>query len=386
MAPSATIVECHLPRRVVTGRGAARSAVDICRAAGWQRVFVVGDAGVAAAGLLARVADPLAAARMLVGTVADVPAEPPFDAVDALSARIVAAAADAVIGVGGGSVMDATKVAAVVAAHGGRAADRAGIGRVGRRGLPTVLVPTTAGTGSEATRIAILTDQTNGTKVGVVDPALLPEVAVVDPALTDDLPPHVTAAAGMDALVHSIEAYTARVATPLARGLALEAAHGIGAALERVCRAPEDTEARDTMAVSAHLAGIAFNDSSCCAVHALALPLGGRVHLPHGVITGSFVGAVARFNAPASAVDQTALAVALGWGPLAPAAFADRLDRLAESIGLLATLRATPVPAATVPALARDAVANRRLMDPNPRAMTTDDAEAIYREVLAIVP
>lgn len=386
MTPSAGIVERHLPRRVVTGRGAALCIADLCHAAEWRRVFVVADAGVAAAGLLARVSEPLAAAGLLVAIAADVPAEPPFDAVDALAARIVAAAADVVIGVGGGSVMDATKVAAIVAAHGGRAADRAGIGRVGRRGLPTVLVPTTAGTGSEGTRIAILTDPAGGTKVGVVDAALLPEIAIVDPALTDGLPAHVTAAAGMDALVHTIEAYTARVATPLARGLALEAARGIGAALPRVCRAPDDTDARDTMAVSAHLAGIAFNDSSCCAVHALALPLGGRFHLPHGVITGSFVGAVARFNAPASAVDQTVLAAALGWGTLAPAAFADRLDRLAESIGLLATLRATAVPAATVPVLARDAVANRRLMDPNPRAMTSDDAEAIYREVLTIVP
>lgn len=378
------MAELHLPRRVIGGRGAALALADLCAGQGWRRVFVVSDAGVEAAGLLARVRAPLEAAGLLAGWSTAVPAEPPLEAVDALAARIVASGADALVGLGGGSVMDATKVAAVVAAHGGVAADLVGIGRAGRRGLPTVLVPTTAGTGSEATRVAILTDTHQGTKLGVVDPVLLPDVAVVDAALTDSIPALVTAAAGMDALVHAIEAFTARVATPLARGLALESARGIGGALERVCSHPDDTTARDTMAWAAHLAGMAFSNSSCCAVHALALPLGGRCHLPHGVITGTFVGALVRFNGPVAAADHALLATALGWGPLDSPAFARRLDRLAESIGLTAVLRATAVPAAVVPALAREAVANRRLMDPNPRPVSVEDAVAIYESVLAL--
>lgn len=386
MAIWSRTAEFHLPRRVVTGRGCAAGIAALCQDAGWGRVFVVSEGGVEGAGLLGRVVEPLAEAGRLAGWSTAVPAEPPLGAVDALAARIVSSGADALVGLGGGSVMDATKVAAIVAARGGSAADLVGIGRAKRRGLPTVLVPTTAGTGSEATRVAILTDAASGTKVGVVDPALLPDVAVVDPALTDLLPPLVTAAAGMDALVHAIEAFTARVATPLARGLALEAARGIGAALERVCRDPADTAARDVMAESAHLAGMAFSNSSCCAVHALALPLGGRFHLPHGVITGTFVGALVRFNAPEAAADYRALAAALGWGALDPEACAARLDALAEGIGLTAVLRATTVPAAAVPAMARDAVANRRLMDPNPRPVSIADAEAIYHAVLAVGP
>jgi alcohol dehydrogenase class IV len=121
-------------------------------------------------------------------------------------------------------------------------------------------------------------------------------------------------------------------------------------------------------------------------VHALALPLGGRCHLPHGVITGTFVGALVRFNGPVAAADHALLATALGWGPLDSPAFARRLDRLAESIGLTAVLRATAVPAAVVPALAREAVANRRLMDPNPRPVSVEDAVAIYESVLALEP
>jgi alcohol dehydrogenase class IV len=250
--------------------------------------------------------------------------------------------------------------------------------------LPTVLIPTTAGTGSEATFVAILTDTATGNKVGVVDPCILADIAIVDPALTDGLPAHVTAAAGMDALVHAVEAFIAKNATPIARGLALEAARHIGRALETVCREPGDTAARDGMAIGSHLAGMAFANASCCAVHALALPLGGRFHIPHGVITGCFAGEMMRHNAPVCAADFAEFSAALGWGALPGDAFADKLDAIADRIGLRAALKKTPVPAEAVPAMAADAVANRRLMDPNPREVSVADATRIYQTVLAI--
>ena len=374
--------ENHLPRRVMTGRGSSSHVAAICRANGWRRVVLVSDAGVAAAGLLARVAGPLQEAGLLGETCAEVPAEPPIVDVDRLAQRIRASGADVVIGLGGGSVMDAAKVAGLCAGRGGQVADYVGVGRAGGRGLPSILIPTTAGTGSEATFVAILTDTLSGTKVGVVDPAILADVAVVDAALSDGLPPAVTAAAGMDALVHAIEAFIARVATPLARGLALEAARLIGPALPRVCRDPADTAARDKMAIGSHLAGMAFANSSCCAVHALALPLGGRFHLPHGVITGCFAGEVMRHNDGISAADFAALAAALGWGDISAAGFADRLDATAADIGLVALLEGVPVPADAIPSMARDAVQIRRLMDPNPRPVSEADAERIYRSVL----
>lgn len=375
--------ENHLPRRVISGRGATGRLVELCRAAGWTRAMVVSDRGVAGAGLLSPVSTALADAGLLAGAFVEIPPEPPLADVARLAAAIRDAEADVVIGLGGGSVLDATKVAALVARRGGAPADYVGIGRAGGRGLPTILVPTTAGTGSEATFVAILTDSAAGTKVGVVDPMLLADIAIVDPALTDRLPPAVTAAAGMDALVHAIEAFIARVATPIARGLALEAARQIGPALEVVCRHPDDTGARDRMATGSHLAGMAFANASCCAVHALALPLGGRFAIPHGVITGCFAGALMRHNAPACAADFAALGTALGWGPLDPAAFAARLDATAGAIGLRALLDEVVVPESALAPMARDAAANRRLIDPNPVAVTAADAERIYRSVLA---
>ena len=378
--------ENHLPRRVITGRGRSAGLDGVCAAQGSKKVFLVSDRGVETAGIVEQVAAPLRRAGILAGLAAGVPPEPALTDVAALLEQIRQSAADAVIGLGGGSVMDAAKVAALCAGRGGTPSDYVGLGKAGGRGLPTILVPTTAGTGSEATFVAILSDKGAGTKVGVVDPSILADVAVVDPALTDGLPAGVTAAAGMDALVHAIEAFIASVATPLARGLALEAARQIGPALERVCSHPADTRARDAMAVGSHLAGMAFANSSCCAVHALALPLGGRFPIAHGVITGCFAGELMRHNAPACAADFAALSTALGWGTLPPEAFAARLDAVAGAIGLSAALGRVVVPAAAVAPMARDAVLIRRLVDPNPVDVSEADAERIYRAVLTIVP
>jgi alcohol dehydrogenase len=140
------------------------------------------------------------------------------------------------------------------------------------------------------------------------------------------------------------------------------------------------------MAIGSHLAGMAFANASCCAVHALALPLGGRFHIPHGVITGCFVGEMMRHNAPVSAADFALFGAALGWGALPADAFADRLDAIATDIGLRAALRRTTVPATVIPEMAAAAVANRRLMDPNPREVNVADASRIYQTVLQSVP
>lgn len=377
-----TSFQNHLPRRVITGRGAAANLAELCREQGWRQVFIVSDAGVAGAGLTRKVSLPLLEAGLLADTFTEVPPEPPVDVVDVIAARITQSGADAVIALGGGSVMDAAKVASLCARHGKAARDFIGIGKAGGRGLPTVMIPTTAGTGSEATFVAILTDAAAGNKVGVVDPAMLADIALVDPSLTDGLPALVTAAAGMDALVHAVEAFIAKVATPLARGLALEAARRIGRSLERVCGDAGNASARDDMAIGSHLAGMAFANSSCCAVHGLALPLGGRFHIPHGVITGCFAGEMMRHNAPACAADLAEFSSALGWGALSGADFAARLDALAERIGLRAVLAKTSVPASVIPEMARDAAAIRRLMDPNPREVTAEDAARIYQTVL----
>ena len=377
------LFENHLPRRVIFGRGKSSDLTDLFRQNDWHRAFVISDEGVKAAGLVQAFTAPLNDADLLAGVFTHIAPEPPIDTVDIVAAEIVASRTDVIIALGGGSVMDTAKVASLVARHQKPAREFVGIGQAGGRGIPTVLIPTTAGTGSEATFVAILSDPATGNKIGVVDPRMLADIAIVDPALTDGLPPSITAIAGMDALVHAIEGYIAKIATPLAHGLALEAARHIGRSLEIVCREPGNRAARDSMAIGSHLAGMAFANSSCCAVHALALPLGGQFHIPHGVITGCFAGEMMRHNAPECADQFSELSTALGWGALSPHDFAARLDATADAIGLKAKLQQTPVPNAAIPTMARDAVAIRRLMDPNPRAVTEADAARIYRAVLA---
>jgi alcohol dehydrogenase class IV len=373
----------NLPRRLRFGRGVSAELAAELRRLGGTRPFIITDAGVAAAGLAGRVTGLLSREAMRHAVYDRTEPEPPFACVAAAIASVRGAFdADCVVALGGGSVMDTAKLVAATLLDGREAPALAGIGKVGRRPLPLVCIPTTSGTGSEATPVAIFTDPATGTKVGVVDPCLVPDLVLLDPELTDGLPPLPTAAAGMDALVHALEAFIARSATPLARGLALEAARRIGPALPAVCRNGADRAARDEMLVGANLAGLAFANSSCCAVHALALPLGGRFHIIHGVATGCLVAETMRFNLPAIGSDVAEFSAALGWAGLAPAEFPDRLAALAASIGLGKVLGAAAVPDDALAALAKTAVANRRLMDPNPREVTEADAVEILRRTL----
>ena len=375
----------NLPRKLRFGRGVSGELPAELSRLGCSRPFVITDAGVRAAGLVERVTGPLDR-EGLRGPVFDrTEPEPPFRCVaDALSSVRDSFRPDVVVALGGGSVMDTAKLVAATLLDGREASLLAGIGKVGRRPLPLVCIPTTSGTGSEATPVAIFTDPRTGTKVGVVDPCLVPDLVLLDPELTDGLPPLPTAAAGMDALVHALEAFISRTATPLARGLALEAARWIGPALPAVCRDGGNGPARDAMLLGANLAGLAFANSSCCAVHALALPLGGRFHIVHGVVTGCLAAETMRHNLPVIREDVAVFAGALGWTPGDPDGFPDQLAALADSIGLAKAIRAAAVPAGALAGLAAEAVANRRLMDPNPRPVAESEAVDIYRRTLGL--
>lgn len=378
------IFENHLPRRICFGRGQINNIVERCRELGHQRLFVVSDPGVRNAGLLEPTLGLLEKAGLLSGTYDRIAPEPLLEQIDELGCVLRESQADSVLALGGGSVMDATKVAAVLAKHSGSARDYLGIGKVPARGIPSILAPTTSGTGSEATFVAILTDKATGNKVGVVSPHLLADLAIVDPALTDRLPVEITAATGMDAMVHALEALIARVATPLARALSLQAASHLGWALESVVKDPANEHARDAMSLGSHLAGMAFANSSCCAVHALALPLGGRYSIPHGVITGTFFGEVMRRNAKVCSRDLLLFCNALGWGDSSVEDFCNRLDSLAIAIGLQDVLRRVNINPKDIDAMAKDACGNRRLMGPNPVELSEQDAADVYRRVLRV--
>lgn len=349
-----------------------------------RRALVVTDGGLFRAGVLQPLLDGLTSAGFATTVFTEVVADPPEAVVLACVEQARAAAVDLVIGCGGGSSLDVAKLAAVLIASPQPLAEMYGIGKVQGSRLPLIQVPTTAGTGSEATDIAILTTPT-GDKRGVVARQLAADHTLLDAALTVGLPPVVTAATGIDAMVHAIEAYTSRLRrNPLSDLLAREALRLLDAHLLTACTNGSDRAARTAMLLGAHLAGQAFANAPVAAVHALAYPLGSRCHIPHGIANALMLGPVLRFNLAAAAPLYAELAdVLLGPSSDAPREralrFVAHLEQRMDASGAPRQLRTVAVDEALLPTLAREAMQQTRLLVNNPIALTEADALALYR-------
>jgi alcohol dehydrogenase len=323
--------------------------------------------------------------------VDDVVADPPEDVVLDGAQRVRDSRAEIVLGLGGGSSMDVAKLIAVLNGCTQPLQQMYGVGNVKGARLPLVLMPTTAGTGSEATAVSIVTTGKT-TKSGVVSPVLYPDLAVLDAELTIGLPAAITAATGIDAMVHAIEAYTsARLKNPLSDMLAAQALRLLSANLITACEQPTNRAAREAMLLGATLAGQAFSNAPVAAVHALAYPLGGHFHVPHGHSNALVLMPVLRFNAPAAAPLYAELAdvIVPGAGSMAAdnamaktEAFIDHLDRLIARTGIQRRLSDAGVTAADLPRLAADAMLQQRLLVNNPRPLREEDALEIYRATL----
>lgn len=349
-----------------------------------RRLLIVTDAGLHRAGVLAPALAALQAAgfacSIFDGTVAD----PPESVLLACVAQGRAFGAEAVLGFGGGSSLDVAKLAAVLLASDQPLAGLYGIGKVRGHRLPLVQIPTTAGTGSEVTNITILTTGET-TKMGVVAPQLYADHVLLDAALTTGLPPLQTAATGIDAMVHAIEAYTSRHRkNPLSDLFAREALRLLAHNLVAACTDGHNRAAREAMLLGACYAGMAFANSPVAAVHALAYPLGGHFHLPHGLTNALMLDPVLAFNLPAAVGLYGELAGVLpalpGEKPDDPAqVFLARLRDLIARSGAPRRLRDVGVSAEALPMLAHDAMKQTRLLDNNPVPVTEADALALYR-------
>ncbi len=277
-----------------------------------RRVLLVCDAGIEHAGLADRVEGVLAEAGVAVARHADVSPNPRDGECRAAADAALAAGAEAIVGLGGGSVMDTAKAAAALVTNGGTVKDWEDPRRLDRAPLATVCVPTTAGTGSEVTFVAVITDEREHYKMTLLDPRLSPDVAVLDPELTLTLPPALTAATGMDALTHAVEAYTGRASSPLTDVLALRAIELVAANLETAVTNGADLEARGAMLLASLLAGMAFGNSDVGAVHCMGETIGGLYDTPHGVACAVFLPDVFEFNLVADPARHAAVARALG--------------------------------------------------------------------------
>jgi len=289
-----------------------------------------------------------------------------------------------VVGFGGGSPMDVAKLAAYLLGSGDVLNEVWGVDIAKGARLPLALVPTTAGTGSEATPISVITCE-GGVKLAVNSRPLMADWAALDASLTLGLPAHVTAATGIDAIVHAVEAYTSvRLKNPLSDALAREALRLLSANLIRAIEEPRNVEARSAMLLGAHLAGLAFANAPVAGVHALAYPLGGIHHLPHGLSNALMLRVVLQHNSEAARELYAELAPILvpeceGQGSQARcAALIDRLDKLVAESGLKPRLRDHGIPEGDIPMLAKEAMRQQRLLVNNPCPIEEEDARRLY--------
>lgn len=374
--------------RIVCEDGAASRLIEHLGPLGMRRPLIVTDAGLIEAGLVEPALESLREGGVDPVVWSDVKVDPPEASIEAAVDFARDAGIDGVVGFGGGSAMDTAKLVALLVASGERLPDLYGGDQTQGPRLPLALVPTTAGTGSEVTPIAVVTTPTDE-KRGVTSAVLYPDLALLDPVLTLGLPPSVTAATGIDAMVHAIEAYTSRLKkNPISDAFALSALRLLSGNILRAVEDGGDLVARRAMLQGACAAGMAFAAAPVAAVHALAYPVGGRFHVAHGLSNALVLGPVLRFNLPVAEplYGELAEAVAHPEFPVAahgPAArFVETMERLLEALPMPRRLREVGVASADIPHMARDAMNVQRLLINNPRPVTYDDAVAIYRAAL----
>ena len=374
--------------RIVMGPGAINGIGREVRDLGSSRVMIVTDAGILRASLLTPVEASLKEAKVEYSVFSDVASDPRYETVELCLAAMRDFKPTCMIGFGGGSPIDIAKTSAVMFTNRGSIIDYCGIDLVPKPGLPSILVPTTAGTGSEVTPIAILSDENEKLKKGVVSPYLFPKTALLDPLLTLGLPPAITAATGMDALIHAIESYTSVNATGITDMLAARAIELISENLRTAYAHGGNIDARSAMLEGSLLAGMAFANAGVTAVHAFAYPIGAQFHIPHGVANTLMLAEVMRFNLVGNVRKFADIAVLMG-EPVddlsdreAAEAAVDAMEVLAEDLQVPSSLGEFGVEESHIDDLAEGVMKVTRLLANNPRALSKKDAADIYRRVL----
>ncbi len=373
------------PSKIVFGTGCIDTFRDDYLALGHQRLFVLTAPPILP--LIGPTIDSLKSKGIAIEICDQITAEPTIGDYNAIVDRARSFHADSVVGIGGGSVLDLAKLVATFIPNScQKAEDCFGTGIVNSRGLWFALLPTTAGTGSEVSPNAILLDENDHLKKGIVSPCLVADAAYVDPRLTWTVPSRVTADTGMDALTHCIEAYTNRFAHPAVDIYALQGIRLIAANLERAVSDGYDQEAREAMAFGSLYGGLCLGPVNTAAVHALSYPLGGEFHIPHGLSNAILLPSVMKFNRPANLKRYAEVAIAMGCEPGkddndTAQRGVDFIYRLAEAVGIPSSLTALDIPQSAVPAMAKAALKVQRLLKNNPREVTEQDARDIYNSL-----
>ncbi len=370
--------------RVLSGLDAIRNLGEEARASGGKRIAVITDPGVVKAGVHEPAVESLKKARLKHFIFQGVEPDPPVKVVSDCTAFVKENNANLIVGLGGGSSIDVAKATALMVTNPGSIQDYAGIDIVPKPGLPTILIPTTAGTGSEGTRVLVLSDTKNKVKIAVLSDHMLARVAILDPGLTLGLPPDVTASTGLDALIHAIESYTGRLSTLVTESLAISAIELVARYLRKAYADGTDIEARSGMLTASYMAGVAFTNSQCAAAHAGSMSIGGSFPIPHGIATALMLPAVMKFNCIAAPEKFSQIAQIFGESVdgLSPMEAAERsvkaVHRLITDLGIKMGLENYGVPRSALTDLAKKAAGMARLWVNNPRSATLEEVEQLF--------
>jgi alcohol dehydrogenase class IV len=382
------IISLRSPHLILAGIGASERLGQEAMNIGAKKALVVTDKGVMSSGIGKNIRNHLEKNAVRVEIFEEVMSDPDIANAEACIEVAKKDQYDLVVGVGGGSSMDIASIASVIMTNAGTVYDYFGINFVKNPGIPTILIPTTAGTGAEVTPNAILTDTKEKLKKAIVSPYILPRVAIVDPLLHVSMPPSITSSSGIDALTHAIESYTSNNATILTDLFAKEAMIMIGRSLRTAVANGNDMEARYDMAIGSLYAGISLANAGVTAVHALAYPLGGQFNVAHGIANGLLLPYVMEFNVLGNIPKFAQIAQLLG-EKLDHLSLLDQAYQAARAVKAIyrdlkipQSLTELKVPKEAIPGMAKAAINVTRLMGNNPRNMTLQDVEKIYEKAI----
>ena len=369
------------------GAGFSSNLGKIISKMGLRKAFIVTDSGILAHGLMDKALSDLNILKISYEIFSNVTADPPEEIVLDACNRLILSKCDLVVGFGGGSSMDVAKIIAILAKEKQTLAEMYGVDNIVGTRLPLIQIPTTAGTGSEATMVSIITTGRT-TKAGAVSRVLLADKIILDPLLTLGLPSSITAATGVDAMVHAIEAFTSkRLKNPISDMLAVEALKLMSKNIEMAVTDGQNINARSAMLIGAMKAGQAFANAPVAAVHALAYPLGGNYHIPHGLTNSLVLPHVMRFNMDDASKLYSELAHVVLFDQEVPQdekqaseMLVSYFENLPKRLGLQTTLREMNVPFEDLPRLAEEAMLQQRLLINNPRELNLENALEIYKQ------
>ena len=382
------IYSLQIPGKVIAGVDSIESLKDIIKNEKVEKALIITDKGVWNAGLVEKPIEILKSCGCNIEVINNTPPEPEVSQIEEIFKSVKSMECKMIIGIGGGSSMDTAKIISVLMTNDSSIREILGTDRIKNKGIPTLMIPTTAGTGAEATPNAIVLVPEEKLKVGIVSSKLIPDYVILDPSLTVKLPPAITANTGMDALIHAMECYISLKANPFSDTFALRAIKLISGSIRRAYNSGEDMDARHDMLIGSFYGGVCMAASGTAAVHALSYPLGSMYRIPHGLSNAILLPYVMEFNMDAAIEKYRDMAIAMGIdvnglsSEQAAQKMVESLYDLTRDLNIKSPLKEMNISERELDEIVESASKVTRLLDNNPKKLSSEDIKMIYKKIL----